>query len=82
MRGCAAGRTNVGAMVVAMPVLMARAIELLKGRSSQTTVLVEEGDLTRLLPTLRLGELYMFVGRLEPGIRRPTWCPKRCTPKP
>ena len=82
MRGCAVGRTNVGAMVVALPVLVARAIEFLKGRSSQTTVLVEEEDLTRLLPKLRLGELNVFVGRLEPGMRRPTWCPKRCTPNP
>ncbi|MDB5885932.1 MAG: transcriptional regulator, LysR family [Polaromonas sp.] len=65
MRGCAAGGTSLRAMVVAMPVLVARALELLKGRSSQTTVLVEEGDLTRL-PKLRLGELDLFVGRLEP----------------
>jgi DNA-binding transcriptional LysR family regulator len=67
----AAGRTSVGAMVVAMPVLMARAVEMLKTRSSQTTVLVEEGDLTRLLPKLRLGELDLFVGRLEPGYAAP-----------
>jgi DNA-binding transcriptional LysR family regulator len=67
----AAGRTSVGAMVVATPVLLARAIALLKERSSQTTVLVEEGDLTRLLPRLRLGELDLFVGRLEPGYAAP-----------
>jgi DNA-binding transcriptional LysR family regulator len=30
-------------------------------------VLIEEGDLTTLLPKLRLGELDVFVGRLEPG---------------
>lgn len=67
----AAGRTSVGAMVVAMPVLLARAVEMLKANSSQTTVLVEEGDLTRLLPKLRLGELDLFVGRLEPGYAAP-----------
>jgi len=67
----AAGRTSVGAMVVATPVLLARAIALLKSRSSQTTVLVEEGDLTRLLPRLRLGELDLIVGRLEPGYAAP-----------
>ena len=67
----AAGRTSVGAMVVATPVLLAQAIALLKSRSSQTTVLVEEGDLTRLLPRLRLGELDLFVGRLEPGYAAP-----------
>lgn len=67
----AAGRTSVGAMVVATPVLLARAVEMLKAHSAQTTVLVEEGDLTRLLPKLRLGELDIFVGRLEPGYAAP-----------
>lgn len=67
----AAGRVNVGAMVVAMPVLLARAVAALKSRSSQTTVSVEEGDLTRLLPRLRLGEIDLFVGRLEPGYAAP-----------
>ena len=67
----AAGRTRVGSMVVAMPVLLAGAVKLLKQRSAQATVLVEEGDLTHLLPKLRLGELDMFVGRLEPGYAAP-----------
>lgn len=34
-------------------------------------MLVEEGDLTRLLPKLRLGELDLFMGRLEPGYASP-----------
>jgi DNA-binding transcriptional LysR family regulator len=67
----AAGRASVGAMVVATPVLLARAVELLKDRSAQTTVAVEEGDLTRLLPRLRVGELDLCVGRLEPGYAAP-----------
>jgi DNA-binding transcriptional LysR family regulator len=67
----AAGRVNVGAMVVAMPVLLARAVARLKERSALTTVGVEEGDLTRLLPRLRLGEIDLFVGRLEPGYAAP-----------
>ncbi|HEU0201907.1 MAG TPA: LysR substrate-binding domain-containing protein [Burkholderiaceae bacterium] len=67
----AAGRTSVGAMVVATPVLLTRAVEMLKARSAQTTVLVEEGDLAHLLPKLRLGELDVFVGRLEPGYAAP-----------
>ena len=67
----AAGRTRVGSMVVALPGLLGRAVELLKARSAQATVLVEEGDLTRLLPKLRLGELDLFVGRLEPGYAAP-----------
>lgn len=67
----AAGRTRVGSMVVALPTLLARGVELLKQRSAQATVLVEEGDLTRLLPRVRLGELDLFVGRLEPGYAAP-----------
>ena len=67
----AAGRVRVGAMVVATPVLLVRAIDQLKALSRQTTVLVEEGDLTRLLPRLRQGELDLFVGRLEPGYAAP-----------
>lgn len=67
----AAGSTRVGSMVVALPTLLARGVELLKERSAQATVLVEEGDLTRLLPKLRLGELDLFVGRLEPGYASP-----------
>lgn len=66
----ASGRTSVGAMVAAMPVL-AQAVQRLKERSARATVLVEEGDLTRLLPRLRLGELDVFVGRLEPGYAAP-----------
>jgi len=67
----AAGRTRVGAMVVALPTLLAKAVLLLKQRSARATVLVEEGDLTHLLPKLRLGELDLFVGRLEPGYAAP-----------
>jgi DNA-binding transcriptional LysR family regulator len=78
----ASGRTSVGAMVVATPVLLARAIALLKQRSAQTTVLVEEGDLTRLLPRLRLGELDLFVGRLEPGYAAPDLITERLHDEP
>jgi DNA-binding transcriptional LysR family regulator len=67
----AAGRTSVGAMVVATPGLLSRAVALLKARSAQTMVAIEEGDLTRLLPRLRVGELDLFVGRLEPGYAAP-----------
>ena len=72
----AAGRTRVGAMVVAQPVLLARAVALLKQYSAQAMVLVEEGDLTQLLPKLRLGELELFVGRLEPGYAAPDLVPE------
>lgn len=46
-------------------------MERLKARSHRTTVLIEEGDLARLLPKLRLGELDLFVGRLEPAYASP-----------
>ena len=65
------GRTSVGAMVVAMPSLLMPAILRVKQRSQLTTVMVEEGDLTRLLPRLRVGELDLIVGRLEPGYASP-----------
>lgn len=67
----ASGRTNVGAMVVAMPTLLSPSMALVKKKSAQTRVLVEEGDLTRLLPRLRRGELDVLVGRLEPGYAAP-----------
>ncbi|WP_440532522.1 LysR substrate-binding domain-containing protein [Variovorax sp. YR566] len=66
-----AGRTSVGAMVVATPSLLVKAIQQLKKQSALTTVMVEEGDLTRLLPRLRVGELDLIVGRLEPGYASP-----------
>ncbi|MFG5410182.1 LysR substrate-binding domain-containing protein [Piscinibacter sakaiensis] len=67
----AAGRVAVGAMVVATPDLLVDAVARLKARSAQATVLVEEGDLMRLLPRLRAGEIDLFVGRLEPGYASP-----------
>jgi len=66
-----AGRVSVGAMVAAMPVLLAQAMVRFKQAMPVATVLVEEGDLTRLLPRLRMGELDMIVGRLEPGYAAP-----------
>jgi DNA-binding transcriptional LysR family regulator len=63
----AKGRTAVGAMVVATPVLLARAVAALKARSPETTVLIEEGDLAALVPRLRGGEIDLVVGRLEPA---------------
>lgn len=66
-----AGRTRVGSMFVSLPVLLAQAVTLFKHRAPEATVLVEEGDLTRLLPKLRLGEIDLFVGRLEPGYAAP-----------
>jgi DNA-binding transcriptional LysR family regulator len=58
-------------MGVATPGLLSLAVKMLKTRSALTTVLIEEGDLARLLPRLRVGELDLFVGRLEPGYAAP-----------
>lgn len=66
-----AGRTRIGFMVVAMPTLLAPAVAQLKSESKAATVLLEEGDLTHLLPKLRLGEIDLIVGRLEPGYASP-----------
>ena len=67
----AAGQVSVGAMVVATPGLLARAVGEFKAHAPRTTIFVEEGDLTRLLPRLRVGELDFIVGRLEPGYAAP-----------
>lgn len=66
-----AGRIRLGAMVVAMPGLVAEAVGRLKAASPNTTISIEEGDLSRLLPRLRVGELDFIVGRLEPGYAAP-----------
>lgn len=65
-----AGRVSIGTMGVAMPVLLSRAIALLKGRSPGITVFVDEGFLDGLLPRLRAGEFDFVLGRLEV-----TWTP-------
>lgn len=66
-----AGRSRVGAMSGTLPVLLSRGIEILKDSSLHASVLVEEGDLTHLLPKLRINELDFFLGRLEPGYAAP-----------
>jgi DNA-binding transcriptional LysR family regulator len=78
----AAGRTRVGSMVVALPTLLAPAVDMLKARAPGATVLVSEGDLTHLLPKLRLGELDVFVGRLEPGYAAPDLLPEALYEEP
>lgn len=65
------GRVRLGAMVVATPGPVAEAVARLKAKSPHTTVSIEEGDLSRLLPRLRVGELDFIVGRLEPGYAAP-----------
>jgi len=69
-------------MVVAMPTLLAPAVARLKERAPGATVLVQEGDLTHLLPKLRLGEVDLFVGRLEPGYAAPDLLTERLYDEP
>lgn len=69
--GGGSGRVRLGAMVVAMPGLVVHAVARLKAVAPHTTVSIEEGDLSRLLPRLRVGELDFIVGRLEPGYAAP-----------
>ena len=66
-----AGRVRLGAMVVALPGLVADAVARMKQQAPRTVVSIEEGDLSRLLPRLRVGELDFIVGRLEPGYASP-----------
>ena len=67
----AAGHVSVGAMMVALSTWLAPAVQRLKKDHPHVTVAVEEGDLKRLLPRLRQGELDLIVGRLEPGHAAP-----------
>ncbi|MBV8156574.1 MAG: LysR family transcriptional regulator [Dyella sp.] len=67
----ASGRVRVGSMGATLPVLLAGAVGRLKQQSPRATVLIEEGDLTHLLPRLRLSELDVIVGRLEPAYAAP-----------
>ena len=67
----ASGRVRVWSMGATLPVLLAGAVERLKQQSARATVLIEEGDLTHLLPRLRLSELDVIVGRLEPAYAAP-----------
>lgn len=67
----AAGHVSVGAMMVALSTWLAPAVQRMKSDHPYVTVAVEEGDLKRLLPRLRQGELDLIVGRLEPGHAAP-----------
>jgi DNA-binding transcriptional LysR family regulator len=67
----ASGRVRIGAMAAATPALLAPAVARIKATTPAATIAIEEGDLTRLLPRLRQGELDLYVGRLEPGYAAP-----------
>jgi len=67
----AAGRVAVGAMMVATPRTLVGAVDRFKARAPKAALAIEEGDLSQLLPRLRVGELDLIVGRLEPGYAAP-----------
>lgn len=64
----AEGRIALGALLVAAPVLVPRAIARFKQRHPLHTVLVQEGSATALLPALRRGELDLVVGRVTSDV--------------
>ena len=48
--------------------MLSKALTRFKQAMPAATVLVEEGDLTRLLPRLRMGELDLIVGHLAAAL--------------
>lgn len=60
----ALGRIAVGVLLVVAPVLMPRALLRFKDRHPAVTVMVQEGTLGTLLPSLHRGDLDLVVGRL------------------
>jgi DNA-binding transcriptional LysR family regulator len=64
----AEGRIALGALLVAAPVLVPKAIARFKQRHPLHTVLVQEGSATALLPALRRGELDLVVGRVTSDV--------------
>ncbi len=61
----ATGKVALGALLVAAPVLVPRAVARFKARHPNHTVLVREGTVAGLLPMLRRGELDLVVGRVS-----------------
>ena len=59
----ATGKLVIGALLVAAPVLVPRAVARFKRLHSNHTVLIREGTSAGLLPALRRGELDLVVGR-------------------
>ena len=57
------GKLVIGALLVAAPVLVPRAVARFKQRHPNHTVLIREGTSAGLLPALRRGELDLVVGR-------------------
>lgn len=60
----ALGRISVGVLLVVAPVLMPRALLRFKEKHPAVTVMVQEGTLGTLLPSLHRGDLDLVVGRL------------------
>lgn len=60
----ALGRIAVGVLLVVAPVLMPRALLRFKEKHPTVTVMVQEGTLGTLLPSLHRGDLDLVVGRL------------------
>jgi DNA-binding transcriptional LysR family regulator len=62
------GKVVVGALLVAAPVLVPRAVARFKARHPNHTVLIRDGTAADLLPALRRGELDLVVGRVSSDV--------------
>lgn len=60
----ASGKTSLGALPAMTPVLVPKALALLKRQTPDTSVAVHEGAMETLLPELRRGAIDLIVGRL------------------
>jgi DNA-binding transcriptional LysR family regulator len=67
------GSVSVGIFLAAAPVLLPKAIALLKNRQSGVSVTIVEGATDELLPMLGVGTLDLVVGRLPDGPDAPAF---------
>jgi len=61
------GSVGVGALPAALPVLVPRAVSLLKRDAPTTTVVLREGTFENLMPDLQTGRLDLVAGTLPPA---------------
>ena len=62
------GKTSIGTLLVAAPMLVPRGVARFKEHHPNHTVLVREGTAATLVPALRRGELDLVVGRASSDV--------------
>ena len=67
LRNGDSGRVSMGVLPAAAPVLIPKAIAILKLDAPHTTVLLHEGPLATLLPELQVGNFDLIVGTIPLG---------------